>query len=140
MNKAVITSGYFNPIHSGHLEYFEISKNDMDKLFVIVNNDYQRKLKGAKEFMKEKERITIVNAIGLVDKAFLSIDTDRSVVKTIELIYSKFSSEYKLFFANGGDQTNESIPEAKICDKLGITLIDGMGEKIQSSSSLLKKL
>jgi hypothetical protein len=90
--------------------------------------------------MKEKERITIVNAIGLVDKAFLSIDTDRSVVKTIELIYSKFSSEYKLFFANGGDQTNESIPEAKICDKLGITLIDGMGEKIQSSSSLLKKL
>ena len=138
--KGIIVSGYFNPLHKGHIELFNKAKEDKESLFVIVNNDYQRKLKGAKEFMKEKERITIVNAIGLVDKAFLSIDTDRSVVKNIELIYSKFSSEYKLFFANGGDQTNESIPEAKICDKLGITLIDGMGEKIQSSSSLLKKL
>ena len=139
MNNAVITSGYFNPIHSGHLEYFEISKNDRDKLFVIVNNDYQRKLKGSKEFMKEKERITIVNTIGLVDIAFLSIDTDRSVVKTIQLIYSKFSSEYKLFFANGGDQNNEICPERDVCNIHGIQLIDGLGKKIQSSSWLLKK-
>ena len=70
----------------------------------------------------------------------MSIDEDRSVVKTIQFIFSKFSSEFELFFANGGDQTNESIPETKICNTLGIVLIDGMGDKIQSSSSLLKKL
>ena len=50
-----------------------------------------------------------------------------------------FSYDYTLSFANGGDQTNISIPEAKICKELGIRLIDGLGDKIQSSSWLLKK-
>ena len=55
----------------------------------------------------------------------------------IELVYSKLSSKYKLFFGNGGDQNNESIPEKPICEKLGIDLVDRLGNKIQSSSWLL---
>ena len=137
--KVIIVSGYFNPLHKGHIEYFKKAKNYGDALFVIVNNDYQRKLKGSKEFMDEKERLLIVDELKITDKTFLSIDNDRTVSKSIEKIYEEYSSEFELCFANGGDQTNESIPEALICSRLNINLIDGLGNKIQSSSWLLKK-
>ena len=137
MKTAVIVSGYFNPLHKGHLEYFKLSKQKGEVLFVIVNNDLQRSLKGSKEFMFEKERCLIISELRVVDKVFLSIDRDRTVCKTIEKIHSKFSSKFELFFANGGDQNNDTIPEKPICEELGIKLIDGLGDKIQSSSWLL---
>jgi cytidyltransferase-like protein len=137
--KIIIVSGYFNPIHKGHLEYFINAKAKGDSLFVIVNSDHQRALKGSKEFQKEDERLFIVQHIKEVDRAFLSIDKDRTVFKTLEMLHTKFGSSYQLAFANGGDQNNDSIPEAPICQALGIELIDGLGEKIQSSSWLLSK-
>ena len=136
--KGIIVSGYFNPLHKGHLEYFNKSKNLGDKLFVIVNNDNQRILKGSEKFMLEDERVMIIESLSLIDYTFLSIDQDLTVCKTIKLIFDEFSSVYSFSFANGGDQTNERIPEYSICKKLGIDLIDGMGEKIQSSSWILK--
>jgi cytidyltransferase-like protein len=139
MQKIIIVSGYFNPIHKGHLEYFINAKAQGDLLFVIVNSDHQRALKGSKEFQKEGERLFIVQHIKEVDKAFLSIDIDRTVCKTLEYLHKQFGSEFILAFANGGDQTNQSIPEVPICQELGIELIDGLGDKIQSSSWLLKK-
>ena len=138
--KAIIVSGYFNPIHKGHLEYFNNAKAQADKLFVIVNNDFQRKLKGSKEFQDEKERMIIVSNIKVVDVAILSTDRDRTVCKTIKHIAKKYGEKFDLGFANGGDQNNETIPVRDICELMGITLIDRLGEKIQSSSWLLKKL
>jgi D-beta-D-heptose 7-phosphate kinase/D-beta-D-heptose 1-phosphate adenosyltransferase len=138
--KAIIVSGYFKPIHKGHLEYFNNAKALADKLFVIVNNDFQRELKGSKEFQDENERMIIVSNIKAVDKAILSIDTDRTVCKTIESIACEFGSEFDLGFANGGDQNNDTIPERDICEKNSVALIYGLGDKIQSSSWLLKKL
>ena len=138
--KAIIVSGYFNPIHKGHLEYFNNAKNQADKLFVIVNNDHQRALKGSKEFQDENERMIIVSNIKAVDKAVLSIDTDRTVCKTIESIAGEFGNEFDLGFANGGDQNNDTIPEREVCDMMNVALMDGLGDKIQSSSSLLKKI
>lgn len=138
--KVIIVSGYFNPIHKGHIEYMHNSKLNGDKLFVIVNNDLQRELKGSKEFQKEEERILIVENLKVVDKCFLSIDSDRTVIETLKLINEKFAHQYELAFANGGDQNNDSIPERSICEELGIELIDGLGEKIQSSSWLLKNV
>ena len=138
--KAIIVSGYFNPIHKGHLEYFNNAKALADKLFVIVNNDYQRELKGSKEFQKEDERMIIVSNIKAVDLSILSIDKDRTVCATLKMIAENYNSEFELAFANGGDQNNDTIPEKPICEKVGIKLIDGLGDKIQSSSWLIKNL
>ncbi len=136
--KAIIVSGYFNPIHKGHLAYFELAKAKGDLLFVIVNSDLQRALKGSKLFQMEDERLLIVRSIRLVDKAILSIDEDRSVCATLEYLYKEYGQKYAFAFANGGDQNNQVIPEREICERLGIELIDGLGNKIQSSSWLLK--
>jgi len=137
--KAIIVSGYFNPIHKGHLEYFNNAKAICDELFVIVNNDHQRALKGSKEFQKEDERMIIVSNIKAVDKAILSIDQDRTVCETIRMIASHYGTEYELSFANGGDQNNDTIPERTVCEEMNVALIDGLGDKIQSSSWLLNK-
>ena len=137
--KAIIVSGYFNPIHKGHLEYFNNAKAMADQLFVIVNNDHQRELKGSREFQDENERMIIVSNIKAVDKTILSIDTDRTVCATIKMIAEQFGNEFDLGFANGGDQNNEICPERDVCDEFKIELIDGLGDKIQSSSWLLKK-
>ena len=138
--KAVIVSGYFNPLHKGHLEYFNNAKAHADMLIVIVNNDHQRGLKGSKEFQDENERMIIVSNIKAVDKAILSIDTDRTVCATIKMIAEQFGGGFDLGFANGGDQNNDTIPEKPICEEMNVALIDGLGDKIQSSSWLLKKL
>tara|TARA_B100001250_G_scaffold390826_1_gene391139 strand:- start:23 stop:445 length:423 start_codon:yes stop_codon:yes gene_type:complete len=137
--KAIIVSGYFNPIHKGHLEYLNCAKAIADKLFVIVNNDHQRELKGSKEFQDEDERVIIISNLKAVDEVILSIDKDSTVCETIKHISEKFGNEYELAFANGGDQNNDSIPEAVLCNELGVSLIDGLGGKIQSSSWLLEK-
>ena len=136
--KAIIVSGYFNPFHVGHLEYFNNAKSLADYLFVIVNSDMQRELKGSKKFQNQDERLLIVSNIKAVDKAFISIDKDRTVCQTLKKIHSEYAGKYKLTFANGGDQNNDSIPEQSTCKSLGIDLVDGLGDKIQSSSWLLK--
>lgn len=138
--KAIIVSGYFNPLHKGHLEYFNNAKALCDELFVIVNNDHQRELKGSKFFQDEEERLLIVSNIKVVDKAILSIDQDPTVCESISLLANEYRADYDLAFANGGDQNNDTIPEIPICKKLGVGLIDGLGEKIQSSSWLLGNL
>ena len=137
--KAIIVSGYFNPLHKGHLEYFNNAKALCDELFVIVNNDHQRELKGSKPFQNEQERLFIVSNIKAVNKAILSTDKDRTVCESIRLLANEYGADYNLAFANGGDQNNDTIPEIPVCKELGVALIDGLGQKIQSSSWLLKK-
>ena len=135
--KAIIVSGYFNPLHKGHLEYFNKAKALCDELFVIVNSDFQRELKGTKPFQSEEERLLIVSNIKAVDKVILSIDQDRTVCESIRLLADQYGADYDLSFANGGDQNNDTIPEIPICKELGVALIDGLGDKIQSSSWIL---
>ena len=138
--KAIIVSGYFNPLHKGHIEYLNHAKAIADKLIVIVNNDHQRELKGSKAFQGEDERVIIISNLKAVDEVVLSIDQDRTVCDTIRHISEKFGKEYDLAFANGGDQSNETIPEVPVCEELGIALIDGLGKKFNLVVGFLKKI
>lgn len=135
----VIVSGYFNPLHKGHLELFHRAKDHGHKLFVIVNSDYQRKLKGSKEFQSELERLIIIRNLRVVDNSMISIDRDKTQCATLKYLSDILGGEYKLAFANGGDQNNDTIPETQVCIDNEIELIDGLGSKIQSSSWLLNK-
>ena len=133
MEKIVCVSGYFDPIHIGHIEYFKKSKEIGDKLMVIVNNDKQATLKKGKPFMPADERIQLIKELKCVDIVVKSIDTDRTVCKTLETVEPK-----PYYFCNGGDQNNNTIPEGGVCSKRNIELRDGFGDKIQSSSWLIK--
>ena len=95
--KAIIVSGYFNPLHKGHLELFEKAKASGDELWVIINSDLQRELKGSKEFMLEEERLLIVSAIGIVDKALISIDKDKTQFITLADLVNQYSNQYNIY-------------------------------------------
>ena len=94
----VAVSGYFDPIHVGHLEYLEMAKSLGDFLVVIVNNNHQCSLKKGKFFMDEHDRVKIVQALSCVDEVFLSIDNDRTVCESLDTIKPDI-------FANGGDRS-----------------------------------
>ncbi len=137
--KVVAVSGYFNPLHVGHLEMIEKAKQLGDKLVVIVNNDEQVKLKGRVSFMDEKDRVEIIKALKWVDEVVLSIDNYKwkngqiPIIKTLAKVNPDI-------FANGGDRKNiGDVPEYDICQKLGIKMVDGLGKKIRASSSLINQ-
>ena len=133
--KTIIVSGYFDPIHVGHLEMIKLARELGDELVVIVNNDVQAKIKKGKAFMREEDRLQIVRAIRYVDAAFISLDENKTVCKSLKKI-RKTHPENELVFANGGDRTGGEVPEAKICKKFKIKMVDGLGDKIRSSSEL----
>ena len=127
--KKVAVSGYFDPLHVGHLEYLKLAKSLGDYLIVIVNSNYQCKIKKGKPFMDENDRLEIVRNLKMVDEVFLSIDKDKTVCKSLEKIRPDI-------FANGGDRSTDEVPETVICNKYKIKMIDGLGDKIRSSSDL----
>tara|TARA_A100001011_G_C13954089_1_gene692483 strand:+ start:230 stop:655 length:426 start_codon:yes stop_codon:yes gene_type:complete len=125
----VAVSGYFDPLHIGHLEYFQLAKQLGDKLYVIVNNDFQAVLKKQTSFMNENDRLEIIKSLSIVDNAVLSIDQDKSVSKTLEKIKPDI-------FGNGGDQIKGSILEEETCIRNNIKIVDQLGKKIRSSSEI----
>ena len=127
----VVASGYFDPLHKGHVEYLNLAKKLGTKLIVIVNNDKQAIIKKGKSYMDEKERMFIVSSLKSVDEVFLSIDQDSTVCKSLELLKPNI-------FAKGGDRFSTEIPETPICKRNRIKIVDGLGEKIQSSRNILK--
>ena len=127
--KRVAVSGYFDPVHIGHLEYLKLAKKFGEKLIVIVNNNHQCVLKKGKAFMDEADRVEIVKCLKMVDEVFLSIDKDKTVCASLEFLKPDI-------FANGGDRSTKEVPETSICKKYNIEMIDGLGDKIRSSSDL----
>ena len=127
--KIVAISGYFDPLHVGHIDLIKRARNLGNYLIVIVNSDEQVVLKKGRSFMPQDERIEIMKSLKFVDKVILSIDKDRTVCKTLEMVKPDI-------FANGGDRITENIPEQEVCDRLGIKMVNNLGEKLQSSSKL----
>jgi cytidyltransferase-like protein len=127
--RKIAISGYFDPIHVGHVEYINNAKKLGDWLIVIVNNNKQCALKKGKYFMDENDRVLIVKNIKAVDEVFLSIDDDKTVCKSLKEVNPDV-------FANGGDRKNYEIPESIVCKENNIEIIDGLGDKIRSSSDL----
>lgn len=131
----VIVSGYFSPLHCGHLDYLEAGASLGDRLIVIVNNDLQQKKKKGKVILPQQDRLRIVKALSIVDEACLAIDDDSSVKKTIEFIALK-NQQFNLIFANGGDRNQPSdIPEVDVCREHKIQLIFGAGGSTKRDSS-----
>jgi len=135
----VAVSGYFNPLHVGHLDYLRLAKKLGDKLIVIVNNDKQVALKGRVPFMPEKDRMKIVAALRDVDQVVLAIDDYKwpngevPVIKTL----AKLKPD---IFANGGDRHNKAnVPEYDVCQKFKIKMVDGLGKKIRASSEMISR-
>jgi cytidyltransferase-like protein len=143
----VINSGYFNPIHPGHIECMQLSKQLGDELWVIVNNDKQaEKKRGVKSFQDQTFRIAIVDAVKHVNRVYLAIDEideNCSICKTLEKLILLAREEYgdsvNVIFAKGGDRMVGEVPESVLCNQMGVKLVDGLGAKTHNSSDFIKK-
>ncbi len=136
-----IISGYFNPLHTGHLDYIEDAKSRCEILYAIVNSDAQVEIKGSTAFMDEKSRERIVKALAAVDQTLIAIDEDGTVVRSIDNIYKRNQNDPfidSFTFMNGGDQKTGCVPEEEYCQANNIRMIFSVGgSKTQSSSSLI---
>lgn len=145
--KIVIVSGYFNPLHGGHLDMIEAAAKLGDRLVVIVNNDEQAVMKKGKVILEEQNRLRLIAALRDVDEAMLSIDTeDTSQTRTLESIRAKYPED-EIIFANGGDRSaGLTLPqnEYAMCEKCHIEMVFGVGshevEKRDSSTRINQAL
>jgi len=144
MSCIAITSMYANPLHPGHIECLELSKELADELIVIVNNDRQAKLKrGQESFQDETYRMCVVEALKPVDRVVLSIDTDGSVVETLRILLNELHARKdvtEIIFTKGGDRFASEIPERAVLDEHRVKVVDGLGAKTHSSSSYVKRI
>lgn len=143
--KVVIVSGYFNPLHGGHLDMIEAARAMGDKLIVIVNNDKQQVLKKGKIILDEKNRLRLMRALRDVNEVVLSIDDYKlesgeiPQINTLEMIARQHPGD-ELIFANGGDRGSEkAIPEVEVCKKYGIELRFDAGEGKPDSSTRINQ-
>jgi cytidyltransferase-like protein len=139
--KVGIVSGYFNPVHLGHIQYMQAAKGQCTHLIAIINSDAQVKIKGTKPFMDQEHRRLIVSALKPIDDAWISIDTDKYVCKTIEKIRITYPHDQVSFFNSGDRSTvNTESVEYLLCQKLGIKYVAISLPKLYSSSKLLDTL
>jgi cytidyltransferase-like protein len=143
--KRVIISGFFNPLHGGHVDLIEAAKKLGDYLIVIVNNDAQQIEKKGKIILDEQNRARLMRALRDVDEVVIGIDPAGNhwpSTKTLELVANKYAND-ELIFANGGDRSDAAAlpgPEAEMCRAKGIQMVFGIGshevEKRDSSSRI----
>ena len=136
--KIVIVSGGFDPIHSGHIEYFKSAKEYGDRLIVALNSDQWLEKKKGKFFMPFSERYSIVSSINYVDEVIDFDDDDMgSCSSALEKIKKQYPND-EIFFANGGDRNSINIPELSV-DGIKFLFSVGGDNKKNSSSWILNK-
>jgi len=139
--KAVLVTGGFDPIHSGHIAYFKAAKKLGDKLVVGLNSDEWLARKKGRAFMPFRERAEIIKEMECVDQVIAFDDSDNSACAAIFTVLSTKGSNWRVVFANGGDRTLISTPEyEKYGDSTEVEFVFSVGgsEKKNSSSWILK--
>ncbi len=133
--KVVIVSGFFNPLHGGHLDMIEAAAKLGDRLIVIVNNDKQQVEKKGKVILVETNRARLIRALRVVDEVFIAIDDDSTVIKSLDFLASQYPDD-ELVFANGGDRDSAKVvPETDVCQKNDIEMLFGVGGTNKADSS-----
>ena len=140
-HRIAIVSGYFNPLHVGHLRMMVAARELADHLLVIVNNDEQQVAKKGRVIVPLDDRMEIVRALSVVDVAMAATDRDATVRESLRAVRTSFPAA-GLVFANGGDRTTHNVVEADVCAELAIDLAFGVGgeDKADSSSRILAAL
>lgn len=139
--KIGIVSGYFNPLHAGHIDYINEAKKHCIYLIAIINNDDQVKIKGSREFMDEKHRQKIVKNIKNINETIISIDSGKNVAHTLKLLREKYPHSEMSFFNDGDRQKGNLISEeSKVCKENNIKEVVLNQQKVYSSSELKSKL
>ena len=135
INKVVLVTGGFDPIHSGHIEYFRSAKALGNILVVGVNSDAWVARKKGRAFMPGTERINIIQNLKMVDHCILFDDDDGTAIEAIKNVQMLYPNS-QIIFANGGDRTKDNIPEMKFTD---VEFEFGVGgtNKLNSSSWIL---
>lgn len=135
--KIVLVTGGFDPLHSGHIEYFKAAKALGDKLVVGLNSDEWLERKKGRAFMPWNERAAIVENLSMVDTVIAFGDHDDSAVEAILKVKVMYPGD-DIIFANGGDRNATNIPEMLVPDvlfKFGV----GGNDKANSSSWILQE-
>ena len=142
--RIAVVSGYFNPIHIGHLRMIQAARQLADRLVVIVNNDRQQLMKKGRILMTEDDRLAIVAELRSVDEAFVAVDDDATVVASLRQVRERHP-DAELLFCNGGDRSSAGdVPSAEtlLADEIGLQLVYGVGgeDKADSSSRINEEL
>jgi cytidyltransferase-like protein len=143
--RIAIVSGYFNPIHIGHLRMIQAAGELAPHVVVIVNNDKQQLLKKGRILMTEEDRLAIVAELRCVDEAFVAIDDDSAVAQSLRRVREQHP-DAELLFCNGGDRdpSQDAVPtaEALLTDEIGLQMVYGVGgdHKADSSSRINEEL
>jgi glycerol-3-phosphate cytidylyltransferase/D-beta-D-heptose 7-phosphate kinase/D-beta-D-heptose 1-phosphate adenosyltransferase len=139
-DRASVVSGYFNPLHPGHLDLFEAARERTGYLVVIVNNDVQQVLKKGRVIQPEGDRLRIVRSLRVVDDAILAVEDGPGMDGSFDVVRAAYP-ETDLEFCNGGDRKDlDSLPaeEVEAARRNGITLLYGVGgfDKVDSSTRI----
>ena len=141
IKNVIIVSGGFDPVHKGHIRMFREAANFGANVIVGLNSDEWLSRKKGKPFMKWEERAEILESCKFVNQVIPfddSDDTANDAIKRVFDMYNADSSDYNIYFANGGDRKLGNVPELDVCKELEVVMLWGIGGgKIQSSSWLI---
>jgi len=139
--KIVVVTGWFNPLHGGHISHMKEAKKLGDELWVVVNNDLQQMIKKGKIILDENERMMIVSELKCADRVILAIDKDISVAESIKKIAEE-NPDCEIIQAKGGDRNFDNLPKAEqeVSKKYNIKVISDVGAKKVNSSTRIHDL